>query len=45
MTDIGKLITTDSMTIALGTQLMEDKVKALQVKAKILTMPSLDEKS
>jgi len=44
VTDIGKLITTDSMTIALGTQLLEDKVRALQVKAKILTMPSLDQK-
>ncbi len=44
VTNVGELITADPMTIAGGTHLSEDKAKVLQARAKMLTIPGLDEK-
>jgi len=44
VTNIGELIITDPMTIAIGTQLTEDKARFLQARAKMLMIPGLDER-
>ncbi|MFQ6086498.1 MAG: DUF4332 domain-containing protein [Candidatus Bathyarchaeia archaeon] len=44
VTTVGELITMDPTTIAVGTQLSEDKAKLLQARAKMLMIPGLDEK-
>jgi len=44
VTTVGELITADPITIAIRTQLSEDKAKVLQTRAKMLMIPGLDEK-
>ncbi len=44
VTNVGELITTDPTTIAVGTQLAEDKAKVLQARAKMLMIPGITEK-